>query len=121
MGAGGGEGAAAVFQAEGVEQLRGARAGFVARHAVDIAGEQEVLFDGEVVEEAEIFGQDADAALEFERVAGGIEAADVDLAGGGGEQSGEHFDGGGLPGAVGSQEGADVAGVDFEIESVRRR
>ena len=40
-----------------------------AGHAVNIAGEQEVLLHGEVVEEPEIFGQHADAALQFQGVA----------------------------------------------------
>ena len=67
--AGGGEGAAPVLQAQRVQQLRRARLGLVPRHAVDVAGQQEVLFDGEVVEQSEIFRQDADAALKFQRLA----------------------------------------------------
>ena len=45
-----GEGAAAVFQAEGMEELRGARAGIGTRNAIDIAGDEQVLFHGEIVE-----------------------------------------------------------------------
>ena len=46
-------------------------------HAVDIAGEQQVLFHGEVVEQSEVFRQYADAALQLQRVGRGIQAADA--------------------------------------------
>ena len=74
-----------MFQAQGMEELIGAGASLVARDAVDVAGEEEVLFDREVVEEPEVFGQDADAALQFQGIPGAIEAADRDFAGSGGE------------------------------------
>ena len=74
VGAGGGEGAPAVFQAQRVQQLRRARAGLLPRHAVDIAGQQEVLFHREIVEQSEIFRQDADAPLQLQGIGGGIRA-----------------------------------------------
>ena len=46
----------------------------------------------------------------------GVEAEDLDAAGGGGEQPGEHLDCGGFAGAVGTEEAEELAGCDGEID-----
>src|SRR5262249_21025788 len=109
-----------MLQAQRVEELRGSCAGFVTWHAIDIAGEQEVLFDGEIVKQSEIFRQYADAMLQLERRGGGVQTADADLAACGWEQAGHHFHGGGLSRPIGSQESADRAGSNFQIQPVDR-
>jgi len=87
-------------EAKGAQELRDAIFGFLPGNAVNAGGELEMLFDGEVVEEAEVFGQHADAALELDGVVTRIESAHFNFAGGGRQQTGEHLDGGGLSGAV---------------------
>ena len=69
---------------------------------------------GEAAEERQAFGDDADLALDFEGMGGEVEAEDLDVAGGGREQAGEHFDGGGFAGAVGAEEAEELARGDGE-------
>jgi len=78
----------------------------------------EVLFNGEVVEEAEVFGEDSDGGFEFEGLALDVEAGDGGCAGGGGEESGEHLEGGGFACSVGAEEGADAAGREFKGDGI---
>ena len=47
-----------------------------------------------------------------------VESGDPGGARGGWEKGGEHVDGGRLPGAVGSEEAIDLAGVDLEVDPV---
>jgi len=113
-----GEGVTAVFEGESAEEIVGAACGFLFGQAVDGAGHLEVLFDGEVVEEAEVFGEDSDGGFECEGLTLDVEAGDCGCAGGGGEESGEHFEGGGLPCSVGAEEGADAARREFEGDGI---
>ena len=48
--------------------------------------------------------------------ASGVEAEDLDAAGGGGEEAGEHLDGGGFTGAVGAEEAEELTGRDGEVD-----
>ena len=50
-----------------------------------------------------------------------VVAADAGLAGGGGDEAGEHAHGGGLAGAVGPEEPQHFAGLDLEAHVVHRR
>ena len=84
--------------------------------AVHAADEAEIFGCGETAEEGEAFGDDADLALDFDGVGDGVEAEDLDAAGGGGEQAGEHLDGGGFAGAVGAEEAEELAGRDGEVD-----
>ena len=79
-----------------------------------------MLFDGEIVEQSEIFRQHSDAMLQLERRGGGVQAADADLPARGREQAGHHFHSGGLSRPIGSQESADRAGSNFQIQPVDR-
>jgi len=116
VGAGSREGAAPVLQAQRVQQLRGARARLVAGHAVDVAGEQQVLFHGEIVEQAEILRQHADAALQLQRIGRGVQAAHSDLARGRRQQAGHHLHGGGFTRPIWPQERADRSGGHFQVD-----
>ena len=83
-----------------------------------LAGEKQVLFHREVVEEAQVFGQDADAALQFQGIGLDVDAANLHLAGRRRKQAGEHFHGGRFSRAVGPEEGADRSGGDLEGKTV---
>ena len=72
-----------------------------------------MFFDGEGIEEAEVFGKNSDEALDAQRLFQDIAAGEMHFAGIGSEEAGEDFEQGGFAGAVGSEEGADAAG---EIE-----
>lgn len=87
------------------------------RHAAD---EGEVFPRGEVVEQREVLGHHADAALHLERAAriAHVLAEDADAAAAGCEQAGEHFDGGGFARAVGAEEAVEAARGDAEAELV---
>ncbi len=112
------EGMAAVFEGERAQQLIGAGVGFAASESVDGAGEKEVLLDGEGGEESEGFGQHSDEALDGDGIDRHVMTGDEDLARGGLEQAGEHFEGSGFAGSVGTEEGADGAGGDFEVKAI---
>ena len=57
-------------------------------------------------------------ALDFDGVGEEVLTEDLDGAGGGREEAGEHLDGGGFAGAVGSEEAEELAGLDVEIDVV---
>ena len=73
---------------------------------------------GEVAVEAGILKDDAETLARFVLVGLRVEPVEFDGAAGGLEQRGEHLDGGGLPCAVGPEEGEDLAFVDFEGDVV---
>ena len=98
------------------EELGGARGCGRGVEAVHAADEAEILGGGEAAEESEAFRDDADLALDFDGVSGGVEAEDLNAAGGGSEQAGEHLDGGGFACAVGAEEAEELAGGDGEID-----
>jgi hypothetical protein len=77
--------------------------------AVHAADEAEILGGGEAAEEGEAFGDHTDLALDLARVSDGVEAENFDCAGGGGEDAGEHLDGGGFARAVGAEESVELA------------
>ena len=84
--------------------------------AVHAADEAEVFGCGEAAEEGEAFGDYADLAFDLDGVGGGIEAENLDAAGGRGEEAGEHLDGGGFAGAVGAEEAEELTGGDAEVD-----
>ena len=103
-------------EAHELEQLLGALEGCGAIEAVHLAYEAEVLGRGETAEERHALGNDADVALELGGVCGEVLAENADAAGGGCEQAGEHFDGGGFARAVGAQEAEELSGGYGEID-----
>jgi len=89
---------------------------------VDVAGveggeELDGLFHFELVLEAGGLQADTDAVFELAGLDLGIAPEDGDASAGSWTQSFENFDGGGLAGAVGSEEAEDFAGADFEVDA----
>src|SRR5581483_2484335 len=84
------------------------------------ADEGEVLAGGQVVEERQVLGDDADVPLGVEGLGVNehVAAENSDLALGRGEQAGEHLDGGGLAGAVGPEEPVEGAPLDPQVDAV---
>lgn len=104
VGAGGGEAGTALGEAERDEELFDAVAGLFFVEMVDGGAELEVFFDAEGVEQAEVFGHDAEGGAPG--TGGGFRpmAEDADGAGGLRFEAGKDFEAGGLSGAVRSYE-----------------
>src|SRR2546428_13376325 len=85
--------------------------------AVDI----HVLPRREVAVETRILEHDAEAPPHLRLVRGGIEPVELERAARGPQQGREHLDGGGLPGAVRTEEREDLAGSDAEGDIGDRR
>ena len=67
-----------------------------------------------------LLGDIGEGAARGEGVEGDVDAGDLGGAGVGGEEAEEAVDRGGFPGAVGAEQGVDLAGGDVEIEGVER-
>jgi len=106
------------FVGEGheLEEFGGAGGGGGGVETVHAADEAKVFGCGETAEEGEAFGNDSDLAFDFDGVGGRVKAEDLNAAGGGGEESGEHFDGGGFAGAVGAEEAEELTRRDGEVD-----
>lgn len=63
---------------------------------------------------ASLLGRDVEQPFYFDGVFQHIVAVDGDPSGGWADEAGEHADGGGLAGAVGSQEAEGLASEDVE-------
>ena len=85
---------------------------------VHAADELEELRAGETVEEQRFVGDEADAALDLEIIAGQLEAEDLDGAAVGGNEAGEHADGGRFAGAIGAEEAEERAARDLQVDAV---
>jgi len=66
---------------------------------------------------ASLLGRDVEQPFYFDGVFQHIVAADGDPSGGWADEAGEHADGGGLAGAVGSQEAEGLASEDSKGDS----
>ena len=86
--------------------------------AIHAADEGEVFAGGELAEEGHAFGNDADVAFDFDGVGEEVLAENLDGARGGCEEAGEHLDGGGFAGAVGTEKAEELAGLDGKIDVV---
>ena len=107
-----------VGQLHEFEQLLGAQVGGLLVQAVHAADEAQILGRGEAAEQRHAFGHDADLALQLEgRCAEGL-AENLDGAGAGLEQAGEHLDGGGFARSVGPQEAEELSGRHAEGDIV---
>jgi hypothetical protein len=104
---------ALLFEGEAGEQ-------FVRVGAVGVeAGEHvEGLPDGEIVDERDGLELNADALFDGPGVARNIDAEDADGAGGRLAEALDHFEGGGLAGAVGSEDAEDLPFFDGEGDAV---
>src|SRR5713101_6617254 len=109
-------GAALLLQAHEVEDLlAGPRVRVVAPVELDGLLDRQERFD------AGLLQHDADALEQRPLPAGGIVAQDTDLAGVGLPVALEDLDGGRLAGAVGAEEGEDLAPRNFEVDAPHRR
>ncbi len=89
------------------EQFRDALAGRVARDMVQFGVQAQELFCSQPVVEAEMFGQEADAGAHRRIAQRDAEEKPIPAAGGG--QVEQHFDRGGLAGAVGTEKAENFA------------
>ena len=103
---------------EQVQQLARALGGHAAVQGVHAPDELEELAAGEAVEQNGFVWDDADSALDLDGPRGHGEAQDLDGSGGGRRQAHQHADGGGLAGAVGSQETEEAAARDRQGEAI---
>src|SRR5690606_22600135 len=83
-----------------------------------VAGDADVVGDGELLEEADVLegaGQASCSDLARAQTADHL-ACEGDLAGGGAVDPGEDVEGGGLAGAVGTDEAHELTGRDGQLE-----
>ena len=88
-------------------------------HGVEVLGEHDVFYRGEVGDEVELLEDEADLvgaeAVELGGAHGGdIDAVDPELSGGGAVEAAEEVDEGGFAGAGGAGDGDPLAGDDGE-------
>ncbi len=86
--------------------------------AVERAEEGEIFAGGEFVVEGDVLGHEAEAAFHGVGLGAHDSAFDAHFAAIGAEQAGNHGDGGGLAGAVGSEEADHFAGMRGEGDFV---
>jgi len=86
----------------------------VAPEAAQFGAEIEEAFDRHVGVSGGIFREVADEAFGGEGILGDVKPADGDLAGGGGDEAGNHPHGGGFAGAVGAEESEHFAPLHGE-------
>src|SRR5437879_1973943 len=106
-------GAAALLQAGHFQDEVSTLVPQLLRHSVDAAEETDVLLDGEVVVERELLRHVADVAANGFRFPRHVKAAYRSPAAGGGQQSAQDANGGGLPRPVRAQESEDLAFADL--------
>src|SRR6266550_3850509 len=80
-----------------------------------------VLPGCQIAVETRILKYDAEAPPHLGLMRGGIEAVELERAAGRAQQGREHFDGRGLPGAVGTEKREDLAASYVEGDVVDRR
>ncbi len=85
-------------------------------HLVNAGDEIEVLEYGEIFVEAEALGHVADLAADRQCLMCDVQAQAGAAAAVGRQQTAQHADGGGLAAAVGTEEAADLAGLDLQIQ-----
>src|SRR5262245_61730804 len=105
---GAGELAAAIVETEGIERALHARAALLARDAVDACVEAEVLFDAQILVEAEALRHVADVLLDLLGLGGDVVADDRAPPSRSIEDAAEHGDGGCLGGAGGTEDAGDL-------------
>ena len=92
--------------------MRSAR--YLARDLVEHAVQFHVLVGGLLAVQAGVLENDPELFPGFILVDCGIEAVQFNRSAGGIQQGGEHLDGGGFAGAVGTEKGKDLARCDVE-------
>src|SRR5262249_54166701 len=88
------------------------------RNAIDAREEGEVFFDTQIVIQREFLRHVAELLADGLRAQAAGLLRELHLAGGGGEQSAQHLDRGGLAGAVGAEQAVDLAVLDVNVDVV---
>lgn len=101
---------------EDVQQLGGPLVDLGAGQSTQPAGVGEEFTPGEAFEEPQPLRQDADAGLHLDRVPPHVVPDDLHRALVGAEQSGDHRQGGGLPGPVRPDQPDEPPGGQFQID-----
>ncbi len=109
---------AAIPQFEELEQFFCALATNLAGHVIEHAMDLHVFPGGEVAVEARILKDDAEALTGLVLMGSRIEPVELDRAAWWLQQGSEHFDGGGLPCSVGTEEGEDFSFGNVERDIV---
>ncbi len=108
-------------ESQEIDQLRAALLEIRLGDVVDRPVQEERLFRGEIPHELlTVAEHQCDAALERRATRPGFEPRDPHLPARGVEQAGEHLQRGRLAGAVGSEKGDDLAGLDLEADLAHR-
>ena len=103
-----------------VEHLRGAAARFVLGNTIEPRHVEKIFPCADVVVEAGILRQVADALFYFQRLVRRVEAANRNFARGGLGEAEQHEDRRRFPGAVGAEKAEDFAFLDRQAERVYR-
>src|SRR6266511_3326399 len=111
-----------VAQPDAFQQGTGALVGGVAGGAGEVAGQLDVLGDGERRQQVEVLEDEAEAAGAQARQAplggaGDVQAVHLDDAGGGAQHGAEHQQQGGLAAAGRAHEQHHLAGVDVQVDA----
>jgi hypothetical protein len=109
---------AGILQVHQRQQISGAAASGRHIEAVDLGDEEQRLFRREPVEESEVLWDDADAALDGNRIRFGVDAENAHRAAAGLQQAGEALDRRGLARAIRSQKAIEAAHGHGEVNAV---
>ena len=91
------------------------------RHAIEAAGEEQVLLHREVFEQVGLVGNEGQQGLRCDRIRDDVVAAHRHAAARGRQDARDGPDGGGLPGAVGAYQAQHLVWLDPEAEVADRR
>ncbi len=108
------------FEAEPADQFARARFRRLCLDAPEPGDEFEIFERRELVVDHRLVRQPGGDLLGGDRTAERVDAVDDDRAGVGPQQAGHHAQGGGLAGAVGTDQHVEFAAIDGEIERVDR-
>ena len=108
----------ALGEAEPCQLLLDARLGDRARNAVQAGMEQKIGGDGELEVERRLLEDDAEPRQRRHRIARHVVAHHLDAAGIGGEQAGEQLEQRRLAGAIGAEQGDELAGMGGQADAV---
>src|SRR5207248_663508 len=100
------------------QKLADPAANGLARQQIHAAYEGQILAARQIIEECQVFRNDADLPLDFERLMGieHVLTEDADVAASRGQEAGQHFDRRGLARAVRAKKPIERAALDSEFD-----